>query len=157
MKRSFWGSNIALFFGLLMAVPVIHDPSYSSHSYYEWGFKLRYFPRFDPRDYFTIGYDYTVHNWGHLLTGAIMVLGSLAYKSVKKRRLGVAKKFIKGRKYLEIGALIVSALLPFILMRITPLAYILEFLSIDLTTFSPFIALMWVLGVYGDAATKKIE
>ena len=132
MKRRFWGSNIALCFGIMLFVTAYYGDT----------------------DILYTADDAAAH----VLTGLIMTLMSLGYKSIKKRRLGIATKFIKLRRCFEIGALIVSALLPFTLMGMTPREY-WDFLieSDEVTTPQPFIAFAWGFLAYGHAWGAKIE
>ena len=50
-----------------------------------------------------------------------LIIGPLAYISGKRRGLRVATDFLKVRKYLEIGALIVMVLLPVLFVQFTSL------------------------------------
>ena len=60
--------------------------------------------------------DFWLSVWG----GLTLILGCLAYRSAKKHRLGIVPN-LRFRRHLEIGALIAIPLLPFALLRWSPI------------------------------------
>ena len=133
MKRRFWGVNLGLTIGIIGLLSWVSST-------------LRPSPA-DPMEFVLS----TLRFWSQMAYSLTITLGCIAYKSLKRRKLGLGTPH-RARLYVELGLLIMSVFVlsfPYRVFDKVPLRYWdMIIMNEPASLLLPFVALAWVVVAY---------
>ena len=133
MKRRFWGVNLGLTIGIIGLLSWISSTLHPMPT--------------DPMEFVLS----TLRYWCQLAYCLITTLGCIAYKSLKRRKLGLGTPD-RARQYVELGLLIMSGLVLYfpgrVFYKMPRRSWEMLIENEPVSILLPFVALAWVVLAY---------